>query len=79
MRRYLFLSVEHAIRKYAERVYAADEVEAGWHRKRVALRPEDISLLPETELRTYVSDEALDPSDPWTEHPLFGRAAVEVR
>ncbi len=37
--------------------------------------PEDISLLPETELRTYVSDDALDPSDPWTEHPLFGRAA----
>ena len=33
MRHYLFLSVEHAIRKYVERGYAADEVEAGWHRQ----------------------------------------------
>jgi glycosyltransferase involved in cell wall biosynthesis len=79
MRHYLFLSVEHAIRKYAERVYAADEVEAGWHRKRAALTPGDVTLLPESELRTYVSDDELDPSGPWTEHPLFGRTAAEVR
>jgi glycosyltransferase involved in cell wall biosynthesis len=77
MRHYLFLSVEHAIRKYVKRSYDPLEVDAGWHRRRAALRAEDIALLSENELRRYVSDDALDPSEPWTEHPLFSAAEVQ--
>lgn len=76
MRHYLFLSVDHAVRKYVERVYDPAEVEAGWHRRRAALRAEQIELMPERDLREYVSDDELDPSEPWTEHPLFARARV---
>jgi glycosyltransferase involved in cell wall biosynthesis len=71
MRHYLFLSVEHAVRKYVERVYDAAEIRAGLHRRRAALRAEDIALLPESALRAYVSDDLLDTTQPWTEHPLF--------
>lgn len=71
MRHYLFLSIEHAIRKYVLRNYDPAEVLAGWHRARVGLRPETITLLPETRLKTYVSDDLLDASDPWARHPLF--------
>jgi glycosyltransferase involved in cell wall biosynthesis len=76
MRHYLFLSVEHAIRKYVERDYDEAEVEAGLHRRRAALRAEDISLRPEAELRTYVSDGLLDTSDPRATHPLFAGAGT---
>jgi glycosyltransferase involved in cell wall biosynthesis len=71
MRHYLFLSVEHAIRKYVERHYDPAELEAGWHRARAALRAEDIRLLPHAELREYRSDALLDASDPRTRHPVF--------
>jgi glycosyltransferase involved in cell wall biosynthesis len=74
MRHYLYLSVEHAIGKYVQRAYDPQELEAGWHRLRAALRAEDVQLLPQADLRTYVSDESLDVSAPWTQHPLFARA-----
>jgi glycosyltransferase involved in cell wall biosynthesis len=75
MRHYLYLSVEHARRKFVERHYDPAEVAAGWHRRRAALRASDVSLVSESELRTYVSDDLLDPTDPRTEHPLFDPAA----
>ena len=71
MRHYLFLSVEHAIRKYCLRGWDPAEVADGWHVRRAALRPEHITLLPERELRAYVADADLDASHPWTSHPLF--------
>jgi len=71
MRHYLHLSVEHAIRKYAKRAYDPAELAAGWHRRRAAFRGDDILLIPESELREYVSDDLLDVSNPRTEHPLF--------
>lgn len=71
MRHYLFLSVEHAVRKYVERQYDPAEVDGGLHRARSALRAEAIALQPENELRPYVSDELLDATEPLTRHPLF--------
>jgi hypothetical protein len=76
MRHYLFLSVEHAVRKFVGRAYDPEELEAGLHRRRALLRAEDVSLLPEPELRTYVSDDLLDTSEPRTEHPLFARVGA---
>jgi glycosyltransferase involved in cell wall biosynthesis len=72
MKHYLFLSVEHAGRKYVERDYDPREVAGGWHRRRAGLQSEQIALLQESELRTYTGDEHLDASEPRAEHPLFG-------
>ena len=75
MRHYLYLSTAHAVSKYVERVYDPGEVESGWHRRRATLRAADVTLLLQAELRETRSDDDLDPSDPWTRHPLFGAAA----
>jgi len=74
MRHYLYLSAEHAVSKYVERAYDPGEVQSGWHRRRAALRAEDITLLSQTELRETHSDDDLDASDPRSAHPLFGRS-----
>ena len=74
MRHYLYLSAAHAVSKYVDRVYDADEVESGWHRRRAALGPDDIVLLSQAELRETRSDDDLDASNPWSSHPLFGRS-----
>jgi glycosyltransferase involved in cell wall biosynthesis len=76
MRHYLFLSVEHALRKYVQRAWDPAELEAGLHRRRAALRAEDVALQSEGELRAYVSDDLLDSSAPRTEHPLFAGIGV---
>lgn len=70
MRHYLFLSREHAIRKYVRRHYDPGEVARGWSGWRPFLQPEMIRLPSEAELRTYRGDARLDPSDAWTEHYL---------
>lgn len=74
MRHYLYLSVAHAVSKYVERVYDPGEIESGWHRRRAALRAEDITLLSQMELRETHSDDDLDASDPWSVHPFFARS-----
>jgi Glycosyl transferase family 2 len=75
MRHYLFLSVEHAMRKYVDRRYDPQELQAGWHRARAALRAENITLLPQAELKPYRSDALLDASEPRTQHPVFANRA----
>jgi glycosyltransferase involved in cell wall biosynthesis len=76
MRHYLFLSVEHARRKFVERRYDPFEVAGGWHRRRAELRADDIRLLPEAALRKYVSDDLLDSASPFETHPLFEGSRV---
>jgi glycosyltransferase involved in cell wall biosynthesis len=80
MRHYLFLSLPHAIRKFVDRTYDPAEVEGGWHGWRAKLRPEMIRLPTQAALRTYLSDDQLDPSHPRTEHYLADVwAAQEAR
>jgi hypothetical protein len=67
------LSAAHAVSKYVEREYDPGEVESGWHRRRAALRAGDVTLLSQAVLRETQSDDDLDPSDPWSTHPLFSR------
>lgn len=74
MRHYLFLSVPHAVRKYVERRYDPAEVEAGWHGLRARLGREMIRLPTEAELRPYLCDDRLDPSNPRVQHYLFETA-----
>jgi hypothetical protein len=73
MRHYLFLSLEHAAAKYVDRRYDEAEVREGWHRARAALRPDEIVLPGESELRPYVSDALLDNADPRRSHLVFSR------
>lgn len=74
MRHYLFLSIEHAIRKFVRREYDPVEVKAGWHGWRARLTPEKIQLPSQSELRLYISDDELDSSNPRTQHYLADAA-----
>ena len=73
MRHYLFLSPTHAKAKYGRRRFAADELALGWHGWRS--RPDEFRLPARRELRTYVGDDELDPSDPWG-HADLERAVI---
>jgi Glycosyl transferase family 2 len=73
MKHYLFLSVPHAVEKYVERDYDADEVESGWHGWRATLTAADIHLPSESELRVTRSDEDLDAGEPRRTHYLDDR------
>jgi glycosyltransferase involved in cell wall biosynthesis len=85
MRHYLFLSREHAIRKYLPRLHDPAGLERGWHGWRARLqhavaqeRPELLELPGQSELRTHVSDEMLDASAPLTRHEWCERRAARV-
>ena len=73
MKHYLFLSHDHARRKYTNRTYDTKEVAIGWHGARASLQPEAIILQSEQELRYCDIDNRLDPSDPLRGHPIFSR------
>jgi glycosyltransferase involved in cell wall biosynthesis len=77
MRHYLFLSVQHAIEKYVNKGFDPVEVASGWHGWRAKVRPEMIKLPAQTEMRTYISDDELDPSNPRTRHHI--QELVEAR
>ncbi len=68
MRHYLFLSMAHAHGKYLNRTRTPEMLQRGWARMRSKLGPEKIRLPSQEELRHYTSDDALDPSNPWTKH-----------
>ena len=75
MRHYLFLSKEHAVAKYAGRVRTPLETSRGWGGWRTALaerteelRADLLALPRQRDLREYVTDDLLDPSDPLTTH-----------
>jgi hypothetical protein len=70
VRHYVFLSVEHAIRKYVTKRYAPDAVARGWHEWRASLSPEMIVLPSERTLRRYTSDADLDATSPRRRHVL---------
>jgi hypothetical protein len=77
-RHYLFLSVQDISRKFGPQRYAPDELAGGWHRWRARQTPATIELPSERDLRTYVADHLLDPSDPYdSPAQLLGASSVE--
>ncbi|MEK6320357.1 MAG: glycosyltransferase [Acidobacteriota bacterium] len=64
MRHYLFLSLQHAVRKYGNRRHDPASVLTGWHGWRARFTPDIVKLPMQAELRTYTSDDELDPSAP---------------
>ncbi len=71
LKHYICLSREHAIRKYCQRQYSSEEIERGWHRKRAALRPEDIYLPDQSELQEVGECGVVDTTRLRKEHLLF--------
>jgi Glycosyl transferase family 2 len=71
LRHYLFLSREHAMRKYVGKVYDPEEVRNGWHGWRASLGVDAIRLPTQAELRIADCDDDLDPSSPRTTHCLL--------
>jgi glycosyltransferase involved in cell wall biosynthesis len=72
MRHYLWLSVDHAIRKYTGLKYAPEEVARGWCGDRATLQADKIALPRQAELLEYVSDDLLEHSNPRRTHLLLG-------
>lgn len=68
LRHYLLLSVPHAVHKYANRRHHPDALAKKWHGWREAFNEQMIELPSQAALRTYVSDDLLDPSNPRTQH-----------
>ncbi len=67
LRHYHFLSIPHAIEKYAGRVYVDKEVAQGWHSWRPQLRADMRFELPsQAELIPFTGDDALDNKQPRT-------------
>jgi glycosyltransferase involved in cell wall biosynthesis len=67
---YLFLSPEHAIRKYVRRRYDSVEVTSGWHGWRASLTPDSVHLPAAAELRETTAETDLDVSEPRILHCL---------
>jgi hypothetical protein len=67
-RHYLCLSAAHAARKFKPGGYARDEVAAGWFGWRDRVDPSMIRLPRECDLRHYIADDLLDPSNPRKRH-----------
>jgi Glycosyl transferase family 2 len=78
MKHYLFLSVPHAIEKYVERRFRAEEMASGWHGWRATLTASDIRLPSRSELRVTRSDDDLDSNDPRTVHYLDKAIGLRV-
>jgi glycosyltransferase involved in cell wall biosynthesis len=65
---YLFLSREHALRKYVGRNFDPDELAKGWHGWRPKVTPEMVRPPSQAELRYAGTDDDVDRSAPRTRH-----------
>jgi glycosyltransferase involved in cell wall biosynthesis len=70
MKHYLFLSKEHAFRKYVQRAYNKEELREGWHRWRSELVSNAIELPSEKQLESIDNIEKFSISNPWKKHYL---------
>ena len=64
MKHYQVLSLRHAVEKYARKVFSPEELARGWHGWRGVAKAERLRLPHESEMRRFVSDDALERSDP---------------
>lgn len=69
LRHYIFLSVDHARRKYGTRVYSKSEIEArGWHRWR-ARNMDEVLVLPDpSRMKKLTRSGEWDTSEPLRKH-----------
>jgi hypothetical protein len=70
LRHYVALSERHAIEKYGERTFSADDLAKGWHSNRVEIPLSAFRIEPRAELRTLASADSreYDTSAPQRTH-----------
>ncbi len=70
LRHYIFLSEEHARRKYLERRFDEDELRKGWHGDKARATAEGLRFPADDHMRTlsHSSSKAFDRSRPVTKH-----------
>jgi hypothetical protein len=68
MRHYQFLSAPHFVEKYTKCKYDQTEVDHGWHGWRSRIDQGAIVLPSAQQLKTYTSNDKLDPSEPRKDH-----------
>lgn len=74
VKHYLCVGRAHFAAKYLRRSYDAGELARGWHGWRARSHPELLAFPPESALRVFAGDDALDTSQPRTRH-WFDRPA----
>jgi glycosyltransferase involved in cell wall biosynthesis len=79
MRHYQFLSIEHAIQKYAPRRHPVDALMQGMHGWREQLDPTSIRLPSQAALHTLGDDGWLDYTNPRAKHILDNRSEYGMR
>jgi glycosyltransferase involved in cell wall biosynthesis len=70
LRHYMVRSQEHAFVKYTTRVFAADDLERGWHQARLNQEADTFRFPPAAVLRRLpdVGQRGLDRTEPWQVH-----------
>ena len=70
LRHYIVRSQEHAFEKYLKRVFAANDLERGWHQARLNQKMDSFRLPSSAVLRKLptVGHRNLDRTDPWKVH-----------
>lgn len=69
LKHYIVLSLDHAIQKYVKKSFDPKEI-AGSHGWRATAKEHEFFLPSQTQMRLYTSDDALDPTNPLSEHLL---------
>ncbi len=73
LKHYIVLSLDHAIQKYVKKTFEPKEV-LGMHGWRATATAYDFLLPAQAQMRPFLSDAELDPSDPLTEHLIVQQA-----
>jgi hypothetical protein len=70
LRHYICLSVEHAVYKYGIRIFSKEDLEKGWHRRRISINPARFLLREESILATLqrYNSRSFDTSNPRQNH-----------
>lgn len=71
LRHYIFLSKNHGISKYCNRVFSPEELKRGWHGKRAEINPNTFKLPSKKEMKVYQGDRRWDRSEPCKKHKFL--------
>lgn len=72
LKHYIFLSYDHACRKYGLRRHSEEGLRRGWHTERNNFQSSRLVLPDRKRLKLAESLNRFDTSDPWRNHTFFG-------
>jgi glycosyltransferase involved in cell wall biosynthesis len=71
MKHYICLNLEHALEKWGHMTFSPEMIRRGWGVRRCRITANSIAWPSEENLRTWISDDGLDPSFPEKSHRIF--------